>query len=106
MSDVTFVQGDTSPPITAALKNPDESAFNLTPIDTVRFQMKKPNDRRYTVDALATIVGAPTDGNVKYDWADNDLDVPGEYIGQWELHYLDGKIETTDPVNTITVRRQ
>lgn len=106
MSDITFVQGDTAPPITGALKDDDGAPFDLSPVATVKFQMRKLDDRRYTVDAEADIVGTVTEGNVSYDWDDNDLDVPGEYIGQWELTYLDGRIQTTHPANTITVRRQ
>jgi hypothetical protein len=106
MSDQTFVQGDTAPPVTGALKNLDGTPADLTNVDEARFQMRKPDDRRYTVDAIADIVGAPTNGNVKYDWAADDLDVPGEYIAQWELTYVDGRIQTTHPANTITIRRQ
>jgi len=111
MSEVTFVQGDTGPPIKATLKQKSETgvltAVNLTAIgvNTVKFQMRRPDDKRYTVNAAATIVEATT-GKVKYEWAPNDLDVPGEYIGQWEMTYLDGKVQTTEPPNTITVRKQ
>ena len=107
MSEQTFVQGDSAPPITGALKNVDGTPFDLTNITSVRFQMRRQSDRRYTVDAVAAIVGSPTSGSVKYVWAANDLDVVGDdYIGQWELHYSDGKIQTTSPANTITIRKQ
>lgn len=106
MSDVEFTQGDTAPPITGALKHDDGTVWDLTDIDEVRFQMRKADDKRYTVDAEAEVVGSPTLGNVRYEWEDNDLSVPGEYLGQWQLLYVDGRIQTTTPPNTITVRRQ
>jgi len=111
MSEVTFVQGDTAPPVKATLKQKNDAgslvALNLTAIGiaSIKFQMRRPDDKRYTVNATADIVDA-TNGKVSYDWAANDLDVPGEYVGQWELTFLDGSIQTTDPLNTITVRKQ
>jgi hypothetical protein len=111
MSEVSFVQGDTGPSIKATLKQRN-AAGALVPIDmtalginAVKFQMRRPDDKRYTVNATADIVDAPN-GKVSYDWATNDLDAPGEFQGQWELAYLDGTVQTTDPPNTITVRRQ
>lgn len=106
MSEKTFTQGDTAPPITATIKNSeDNAAQDLTNVTEIRFQMRKPDDRRFTVDEVATITDAMT-GRVRYSWGVHDLDVPGDYQSQWELHWNDGKIQTTDPPNTITVRRQ
>jgi len=111
MSEVTFVQGDTGPPIKATLKQKNDAGalvpVDLTAIgvDMVKFQMRRPDDKRYTVNAAATVVEAAT-GKVKYEWAANDLDVPGDYQSQWELTYLDGKVQTTEPPNTVTIRRQ
>lgn len=99
-----FVQGDTAPAITAtiALKS------DLSPVDltgaSVRFQMRKPDDRRFTVNAVATIVTAAA-GAVRYAWATNDLTVPGEYVVQWEVTYPDTRIQTTSQ-ETVIVRRQ
>ena len=103
MSDATFVQGDTEPAITAVLQRlstPEPLAGA-----TVRFQMRGADDKRYTVNAPATIIDANA-GSVKYVWGASDLNVPGEYYVQWEVTFVSGRIETTDPPNTITVRRQ
>ena len=109
MSDVTFVQGDTAPPIRGTLKRRQDDGtyvvLDLSGVISVKFQMRKPDDVRFTVDAAATIVSA-IDGTVRYDWVANDLDVDGEYIAQWELDFGAGRIQTTDPANTVTVRRQ
>lgn len=106
MSEETFVQGDTAPDITATLYESD----GTTPLDltgaTVRFQMRKANDLDFTVDAAATIDIDPTTGKVSYRWGANDLAVPGEYIGQWRVTYVDARIQTTAVPNEITVRRR
>lgn len=105
MSDLTLVQGDTAPTIFGTILKPDGLAKDLTSVTAVRFQMRKQDDKKYTVDAAADIVDAST-GRVSYDWQVNDLSVTGEYLGQWQLTYSDGKVQTTTPANTITIRRQ
>lgn len=103
---LTFVQGDTAPDITAQIHEEDDPlvAVNLTNA-SVKFQMRKTDDRRFTVNAGATITDA-ANGLVRYSWGPNDLATPGEYMIQWEVTYLGGRIQTTAPIETITVRRQ
>lgn len=101
---LTFVQGDTAPAISATItRTTDGTVVNLTGA-TVSFQMRKVDDRRFTVNATAS-VGTPTEGTVSYDWAPNDLSTPGRYVVQWEVTYGDGRIQTTAQ-ETIEVRRQ
>lgn len=103
---LTFVQGDTAPDIETVIHEEDTPAniVNLTNC-TVRFQMRRPDDRRFTVNAVATITNAGA-GACRYTWGANDLAVPGEYQIQWEVTYQGGKIQTTAPTETITIRRQ
>lgn len=106
MADVTLVQGDTGPSINGTLKvTRTQNPLDLTNADVVRFQMRQDNDRRYTVDEAADVVD-PDAGTVRYDWQEGDLAVAGDYICQWEITWSDGTIQTTEPPNTITVRRQ
>lgn len=107
MSDLELTQGDTAPDIQYKLHAAGNAndPVNLTDC-SVAFQMRKPDDRRYTVNGDATIVGDPTDGRVKYEWGPNDLAVPGTYQGQFEVTYSDAKIQTTKTPITIEVRRQ
>lgn len=103
-----FVQGDTAPDIDYQLKySSGENAGE--PVDltdsTVAFQMRKPDDRRYTVNAAAEIIDE-VDGRVRYTWGDNDLSVSGAYQGQFEITFPDGKIQTIKTPISIEVRRQ
>lgn len=106
MSDITVVQGDTAPDIVAVIHEEDDAS---TPIDltnaTVVFQMRKADDRRYTVNATATVDDGPG-GVVRYEWGDNDLAIHGEYQAQFEITFQDNKIQTTRVPFTIEVRRQ
>ena len=103
---LTFVQGDTAPDITAIIHEEDDptSVIDLTDC-AVKFQMRQSDDKRYTVNASATVTDAPA-GAVSYSWGANDLAVPGTYVVQWEVTYPGGRIQTTSPEVTITVRRQ
>lgn len=106
MADLTLVQGDTAPDLVAVIHEEDDAD---TPIDltdaTVSFQMRKPDDRRFTVNAGMFLEDAPN-GRVRYEWGANDLAVPGDYQAQFEVTFLDGKIQTTKAPFTIEVRRQ
>jgi hypothetical protein len=103
---LTFVQGDTAPDITSVIHQEDAPAsiIDLSGA-TVRFQMRQPSDRRFTVDALAEVLDGPA-GQVSYSWGPNDLSVPGTYNVQWEITYPGGRIQTTAPEVQVTVRRQ
>jgi len=106
MTEATFVQGDTSPFITSTLV----LLGTTTPLPglstaAVRFQMRKENDKRFTVNQPADIVDASL-GQVRYSWATNDLAVPGDYLVQWEVTFAGGRIQTQAEPNVITVRRQ
>lgn len=107
MADVSLVQGDTRPSVNGTLKiTRTQAPLDLTNATEIRFQMRQDNDRHYTVDEVATTVGDPEDGLVRYDWEDGDLNVAGDYICQWQIEWNDGNFQTTEPANTITVRRQ
>jgi hypothetical protein len=109
MSDIEVVSGDTAPTVYATLKKKNAdgsySVRTLSDVASIKFQMRRRDDRRFTVNASAAIVDAAT-GSVSYNWAAGDLSVAGEFQCQWELTLLDGKIQTTTPPSTITIRRQ
>jgi hypothetical protein len=104
---LVFVQGDTAPDITSIIHEEDNPAIavDLSQATGVRFQMRKADDKRFTVNAAATVTDGPN-GHVLYSWGANDLATPGEYEVQWEVTYSGGRIQTTAPTETITIRRQ
>lgn len=101
-----LVQGDTAPDLSAILhaKGNVAQVINLTNC-SVRFQMRKEDDRRFTVNNAADIISEPG-GTVRYQWGPNDLAVPGEYLIQWEVTYSDARVQTTEATEALTVRRQ
>jgi hypothetical protein len=105
--EATFVQGNTAPDIVAQLHDEKTPSIplNLTTATSVKFQMRKPDDRLFQVDAAATVTN-PSQGLVSYSWATNDLDIEGEFDAQWEVHWNDGKVQTIAKPNRILVRRR
>lgn len=103
MSEPTFVQGNTAPDLNSVLKA-DGLVLDLTGC-TVKMQMRKEDDRRFTVNANATVTNA-AQGQVRYTWGVNDLAVPGHYLVQWQVTYADSRVQTTNPPNAITIRRE
>lgn len=106
MPDIRLVQGDTRPQLKARLTiTRTQQPVDLSSATSVRFQMKQENDRKYTVDAEASIVDA-ADGRVAYTWGPNDLRAPGTYIAQWEITWAENAKQTTAQPGTIEVRAQ
>lgn len=102
---IVLVQGDTAPILRGSITNDETGGpLNLSGC-TVFFQMRKKDDTRYTVNAETDITSA-IDGRVAYTLAANDLNTPGEYQAQFEVHYADATVQTTHNLTTITVRRQ
>jgi hypothetical protein len=108
MGTPILVQGDTRPTIKANLYVRDSSPreyVNLAGVQGVRFQMRKADDKRYTVNGSATVTSTVS-GGVEYQLGASDLDTAGDYFIQWEVTFGDGKVQTTSVQNPITVRRQ
>lgn len=105
--EATFVQGNTAPDIVAQLhkENAPGEPLNLTTATSVKFQMRKPDDRLFQVDATATITNA-SQGLVSYSWGPKDLGIDGEFDTQWEVLWNDGKVQTVATPNRILVRRK
>lgn len=102
---LVLVQGDTAPIIRGSITDDDSGGpLDLTDCQ-VYFQMRKADDHRYTINAAANIVDASA-GTVAYVLAANDLNTPGEYQAQFEVHYQDATVQTTTNTVSVTVRRQ
>lgn len=105
MTDIVLVQGDTRPVINATLQiQGTTTPINLTNC-SVKFQMRRSDDKQYTVNGACAIVDASS-GTVSYTLGANDLNTPGEYVVQFEVTYPDNRVQTTATLIPIKVRRQ
>lgn len=101
-----FVTGNTKPYLngTIFLEEDPSTPVNLTGC-TVRIQMRKADDRRFTVNQEVTTVTDALNGQVQYQWGENDLNTPGIYQVQFEVTYPDDSTQTTSSPIDIEVRR-
>lgn len=106
MTDLLMVQGDTAPDLVAVLHERDNPSnkLDLTSAAHVYLLMRKPDDRRFTVNAEVTIEDA-INGVVRYEWADNDLSVIGTYQCRFRVIWLDTKVESTPDTFSIEIDR-
>ena len=101
----TIGQGDTWPPIQAALKDAEGAAVDITGA-TVEVNMKAAGGS-LTIDHGAADILVPASGTVEYEWETLDTATAGSYTFEWEVTFSDGKIatfpNTTDKIEvTIT----
>ena len=95
MADYTVKRNDTAKTMPATLKDVDDVVVNLTDA-TIVWSMRGKSDRVLKVDQKsASIVNSPgTDGKVEYTWAAADVDLSGEFEGEWQVTFSGGKIQT------------
>src|SRR5689334_4269609 len=92
-TDFTIKQDDQLPEILAVLKDDTDAEVNLTGILGVRFIMTNKTTNEVKVDAAASVLDAPN-GLVKYSWEEVDTDEAGNYKGEFEVEFSDGRLET------------
>lgn len=103
----TLVQGDYKVTVRSNIYEKDSDPVQYVDISgcTVRFLMRKEDDKRFTVDEEALVVSAAS-GGVSYSFGERELDTPGEYLAFWRVTFTDGQIQTTSEGIPVTVRRK
>lgn len=91
-TDFTIKQNDTLPDLVVTLTDAVGSTVNITGYQGVRFIMA-PKGGDSVVDAAAIVVDAEN-GIVKYTWEDEDTETAGKYLGEFEVQFADGRLET------------
>lgn len=94
--DFTIKRGDRLPVLEAVCIDKDtdpDTPVDLTSAASVKFIMRKQGSSTTKVSATATFGNRP-DGEVYYEWAANDTDTAGDFDGEFELTWSDGKVQT------------
>src|SRR4051794_12708505 len=109
MADFTMKANDTRPSIVAHLDYDDGSEPDLSdPATTVQFIMRKVVTSG-TVPApkvkAAAVIEDAAQRIVRYDWLPTDTNTPGDYLGEWEVTFPDGGVQTfpTAEYHDITI---
>ena len=99
---IKIVQDDTRPPLEFNLTQ-DGSPVDLTG-STVRFYMKDATTGTVKINgSTCTITDAPK-GKCTYLWQASDTNTAGGYVGEVEVTFPDGKIQTGYKQVSITIR--
>lgn len=85
MADFSLKRGDTAIPLTAILSD-NNGPLDLTGI-TVRFKMRGATLATTKVDGLAIVDPdqIANKGKVTYEWVDADVDMSGNFVGEFKL---------------------
>jgi hypothetical protein len=104
MTDFYWKQGDTAPALAVTLRDGNGVAVDLTGA-TVRFHLVDAVARALMLNVAATVTSAAT-GQVRVNPATAQIPRPGNYLGEFEVTFADGTIETwpNDTDLQITVK--
>ena len=85
-------QNDTAPIIIVTLKDGNDVAVDLTAASAV-FKMRPVGQTTVKTSAAAIIHNADG-GQVRYEWVAADTNTIGSYEAEFQVTFVDGKIET------------
>ena len=94
-------QNDTSPAISAILKDSAGAVIDLSSASVV-FHMKAIGASTLKIDTSATITD-PENGAIQYDWVSGDTDTPGTYYAEFKVTYTDGSVESFPNTENLLV---
>lgn len=94
MALLTLVQGNTKPRVNFTVKDPAGNPVNLAGA-TVKLILRKIGASALKLNVNCTLT-VPASGTCHYDWAQGDLNDPGDYHGELEVHFPAGEIQTTN----------
>ena len=98
-----LVSSDTAPTINGTITDTvTGNPVNLANC-SIHFQLRLKTDRRFLIDAVATIVSTIS-GQVSYDLVAADLDFSGDCYARWRVTYSNGRIQHTVPPIEVTVQ--
>ncbi len=99
---VKIVQNDTRPPLEFTLTQ-DGAPVDLTAC-TVRFYMKDAVLGTTKISGATCTITDAVNGKCRYDWTGSDTNTIGTYLGEVEVTFGDGKIQTGYKQISIIIR--
>ena len=99
---IKIVQNDTRPPLEFSLTQ-DGAPVDLTGC-TVKFYMKDSSTGSVKINGVACAITDATKGKCRYNWTGSDTNTIGTYLGEVEVTFPDGKIQTGYKQLSIIIR--
>lgn len=104
-ADLYLHQGDRLPWAQATLANGNGDPVDLTTATGVRFVMRAIGADTVAIDAAAQVIGTPTEGVVRYEWAAADTEAAdvGAYFGEFIVTFPGGDQTFPNPDPLVIV---
>ena len=94
MTIIKTFAGDALYNIDLTLQDSAGAAFDLTGNSAIKLRAQKQGVAALEVDGACSVVGAATDGVVRYQVQTGELDAAGDYYAEVEVTFSGGKIVT------------
>ena len=99
---IKIVQNDTLPPLEFSLTK-EGAPLDLTGC-TVKFYMKDATTGSVKINGNTCAITDPTKGKCRYSWSGSDTNTVATYLGEVEVTFPDGKIQTGYKQLSIIIR--
>ncbi len=99
---IKIVQNDTRPPLEFSLTQ-DGAPVNLTGC-TVKFYMKDAVSGSVKINGVTCVITDALKGACRYNWTASDTNTIGTYLGEVEVTFADGLIQTGYKQLSIIIR--
>ncbi len=108
MADFTIKRNDLLPLLEAILKDADDNPVDLTDATGVVFHMREEDTETLKIDGVdGAIDSNPQTGKVSFVWRwldpDFDTDTSGIFLGEFEVTWTGGKIQTFPSQGYISI---
>ena len=119
--DINLVKGDDLPALEIVLRDSNKAAsgqtldigdastwspIDLTNVSAVRLKIREIGSTTLADTITFTIINPATDGKVVMDWGSTTLDIHGDYEGEVEMTYSNGKVLTVPDKFKFIIRDQ
>lgn len=102
MASIKIVQNDTKPYLEFEITQ-DGAPVDLTGA-TVKFYMKDATSGLVKINGASCSITDATKGKCRYVWTSSDTNTVSTYLGEVEIIFPDGKIQTGYKQITIVIR--
>ena len=118
---INLVKGDDLPALEIVLRDSNKAAsgqtlditdastwspIDLTNVDAVRLKFREIGSTTLIDTITFTIINPATDGKIIMDWGATTLDIHGDYEGEVEMTYSNGRVLTVPDKFKFIIRDQ
>lgn len=104
MADFTIKRNDLLPALEVVLRDADGNPVDLTNATSCVFHMRNTDDKTMKVtDGPCQFDSDRTTGKVTYAWSGTDTDTAASFVGEFQVTWSGGKIQTFPSIGYIDI---